>query len=203
MSDGSYDGLRARVDMDVLDNNPLLSASTQLTQRVHLRGKGFCQASDGKSIGILLLDFVAPVEVAECAHSECVRYSHLADQHCFKLVLGSLSANDGNHGIQFGRIDCAISLAECLGDTFHFNMGNGLARRAKGRHELGAPAVYVRMPWALENLSCAIFRLDLRADLKAGRHFRNGLPSRSDGALLGIVWLSHRRWHRVSHALAG
>jgi hypothetical protein len=36
MSDGSYDRLRARVNMDVLDNNPLFSTATKLGQRVHL-----------------------------------------------------------------------------------------------------------------------------------------------------------------------
>ena len=50
MSDGSNNRLRARVDMDVLDDNPLLSAPAKLTQRVHLRGKGFCQAGDHKAI---------------------------------------------------------------------------------------------------------------------------------------------------------
>ena len=50
MSDGSDDRLRARVDMDVLDNDPLLSATTKLGQRVYLRGKGLCQAGDSKSI---------------------------------------------------------------------------------------------------------------------------------------------------------
>ena len=50
MSDGSDDRLCAWVDMDVLDNNPLLSATTKLGQRVHLRGKGFCQAGDRKRI---------------------------------------------------------------------------------------------------------------------------------------------------------
>ena len=33
MSDGSDDRLRARMDVDVLDNNPLLSAATKLSQR--------------------------------------------------------------------------------------------------------------------------------------------------------------------------
>jgi len=32
MGDGSYDGLSARVDMDVLNDNPLLSATAQLGQ---------------------------------------------------------------------------------------------------------------------------------------------------------------------------
>jgi hypothetical protein len=36
MSDGSNDRLCARVDMDVLDNNPLFSAATELCQRVHI-----------------------------------------------------------------------------------------------------------------------------------------------------------------------
>ena len=46
MSEGANDRLRARVDMDVLNNNPLLSATTKLGQCVHLRGKGFRQAGD-------------------------------------------------------------------------------------------------------------------------------------------------------------
>jgi hypothetical protein len=50
MSDGSNNRLSARVDMDVLDNNPLLSATTKFGQRVDLRGKGFCQAGDHKAI---------------------------------------------------------------------------------------------------------------------------------------------------------
>jgi hypothetical protein len=36
--------------MDVLDNNPLLSAPAKLAQCVHLRRKGFCQAGDRESI---------------------------------------------------------------------------------------------------------------------------------------------------------
>ena len=36
MGDGSNDRLCARVDMDVLDNNPLFSAATELFQRVHV-----------------------------------------------------------------------------------------------------------------------------------------------------------------------
>ena len=50
MSDRSNNRLRARVNMDVLDNNPLLSATTKLSQRVDLRGEGFCQAGDRKRI---------------------------------------------------------------------------------------------------------------------------------------------------------
>ena len=50
MSDRSNNRLGARMDMDVLDNNPLLSATAKLTQRIHLRGKGFCQTGDGKRI---------------------------------------------------------------------------------------------------------------------------------------------------------
>ena len=36
MSDGSDNRLCARVDMDVLDNNPPFSAATELCQRVHI-----------------------------------------------------------------------------------------------------------------------------------------------------------------------
>ena len=50
MGDGADDRLCARVDMDVLDNDPLLSATTKLGQRVYLRGKRLCQAGDSKSI---------------------------------------------------------------------------------------------------------------------------------------------------------
>ena len=50
MSDGSYDGLSARMYMDVLDNNPLLSATTQLGQRIHLRSKRLCQAGNRQRI---------------------------------------------------------------------------------------------------------------------------------------------------------
>ena len=50
MGDGADNRLRARVDMDVLDNDPLLSATTKLGQRVYLRGKGFRQAGDRESI---------------------------------------------------------------------------------------------------------------------------------------------------------
>ena len=50
MSDGTYDRLRASVDMDMLDNNPVLSATTKLGQCVYLRGKGFRQAGDRESI---------------------------------------------------------------------------------------------------------------------------------------------------------
>ena len=35
MSDGSDDRLCARMDMDVLNNNPLFSTTTKLGQRVH------------------------------------------------------------------------------------------------------------------------------------------------------------------------
>ena len=50
MSDGSNNRLRARVDMDVLDNNPLLSAPTQLGKRIHLRSKRLCQAGNRQRI---------------------------------------------------------------------------------------------------------------------------------------------------------
>ena len=50
MSDRSDNRLRARMDMDVLNNNPLLSAPAKLTQRVHLRGESFCQPGDRKRI---------------------------------------------------------------------------------------------------------------------------------------------------------
>ena len=50
MSDGSHDRLPARVDMDVLDNNPLLSTATQLGQRIHLGRKCLCQAGDRQRI---------------------------------------------------------------------------------------------------------------------------------------------------------
>jgi hypothetical protein len=50
MSDRSNNRLRARVNMDVLDNNPLRPTATKLSQSIHLRGEGFCQASDGKRI---------------------------------------------------------------------------------------------------------------------------------------------------------
>ena len=50
MTDGSDNRLRAGVNMDVLNNDPLLSATTKLGQRVHLRGKGFRQAGDRESI---------------------------------------------------------------------------------------------------------------------------------------------------------
>ena len=43
MSDGSDNRLRTRVDMDVLDDNPLCPTTAKLSQRVHLRGKGFCE----------------------------------------------------------------------------------------------------------------------------------------------------------------
>jgi hypothetical protein len=46
------------------------------------------------------------------------------------FVLWSPPANDCDHGIQFVPIDFAISLTECLGDTFHFDMGEG-ARRSR------------------------------------------------------------------------
>jgi hypothetical protein len=50
MSNGSNNRLSACVDMDVLDDNPLLSTTAKLNQRVDLRGKGFCQAGDHKAI---------------------------------------------------------------------------------------------------------------------------------------------------------
>lgn len=46
----SDDRLSTRMNMDVLDDNPLLSAATQLGQRVRLRSKRFGQASDGQRI---------------------------------------------------------------------------------------------------------------------------------------------------------
>jgi hypothetical protein len=42
MSDRSYDGLSARVDMDVRNNNPLLSAATKLGKRIYLGCECFC-----------------------------------------------------------------------------------------------------------------------------------------------------------------
>jgi hypothetical protein len=42
MSDRSNDRLSARVEMDVLHNDPLLSATAKFSQRVHLQGKDFC-----------------------------------------------------------------------------------------------------------------------------------------------------------------
>jgi hypothetical protein len=65
MSDRSNNRLSARMDMDVLDDNPLRPTATKFSQRVHLRGKGFCQAGDHKAIGILLLAFIAPTQPAE------------------------------------------------------------------------------------------------------------------------------------------
>jgi hypothetical protein len=50
VSDGSNNRLCARVDMDVLDNNPLLSATTKLGQRIHLRSKCLCQAGNRERI---------------------------------------------------------------------------------------------------------------------------------------------------------
>jgi len=50
MSDLSNNRPSARVDMDVLDHNPLFSATTKLSQRVRLRSKCFCQTSNRKSI---------------------------------------------------------------------------------------------------------------------------------------------------------
>ena len=84
-----------------------------------------------------------------------------------------------------------------LSDTFHFDMGNVLTRRAKGRHELGAPAVPIRMRWPFDNLGCTVFSLDSRADLKTRLHLRNRLLSCSDGAFLGIVWVPDYRWQRL------
>jgi hypothetical protein len=42
--------LSARVDMDVLNNNPLLSAATRPGERIHLRSETLCQAGNGKGI---------------------------------------------------------------------------------------------------------------------------------------------------------
>jgi len=92
---------------------------------------------------------------------------HLADNHRLKFVLWSLPANDCNHGIQFGRIDCAISLTERLGDAFKFDTHHRRTRRAKSRHELGAPAVQVGM-----------LRLDLRAHIETGLHLGDHLLRR-------------------------
>ena len=50
MSDSSNNCLRARVDMDVLDHNPLLSATAKLRQRIHLRSKCLCQAGNRERI---------------------------------------------------------------------------------------------------------------------------------------------------------
>jgi hypothetical protein len=50
MGDRSNNRLSARVDMDVLDDNPLLSTTAKLGQRVHLRGEGFCQTGYRKRI---------------------------------------------------------------------------------------------------------------------------------------------------------
>ena len=61
MSDGSHNRLSARVDMDVLNNNPLLSAAAKLGQRIDLRSKCFCQARHCERIRILLLDIAAAV----------------------------------------------------------------------------------------------------------------------------------------------
>jgi hypothetical protein len=44
MSDGSNDGLSALVNMDVLNNDPLLSAATQPGERIHLEVKLFFAA---------------------------------------------------------------------------------------------------------------------------------------------------------------
>jgi len=122
---------------------------------------------------------------------------HLADNHRLKFVLCSLPANDCNHGIQFGRIDCAISLTERLGDAFKFDTHHRRTRRAKSRHELGAPAVQVGMLWALLNLSFAVFRLDLRAHIETGLHLGDHLLSCGDGAFLGFVGLPNYHWQRL------
>jgi hypothetical protein len=50
MGDCTYDRLSARVAMDMLNDNTLLSTTTKFSQRVHLRGKGFCQAGGRKRI---------------------------------------------------------------------------------------------------------------------------------------------------------
>jgi hypothetical protein len=67
-------------------------------------------------------------------------------------------------------------LAESLRNALHFDADDGLTRSAKGRHKLSAPAIQVRMLWTLKNLGYAVFALDPRADLKAGRHFGYCLP---------------------------
>jgi hypothetical protein len=36
--------------MDVLNNNPLLSAATRPGERIHLRSETLCQAGNGKGI---------------------------------------------------------------------------------------------------------------------------------------------------------
>ena len=119
------------------------------------------------------------------SHGQRVRNGHLADNHCLKFVLWPLPANDCNHGIQFGRIDFAISLTECLGDTFHFDLGDGRTRGAKGRHQLAAPAVHIRMPWTLNNLSCAVFRLVVRMSKRGG--ISSTAPTYRDLATKGLI----------------
>ena len=56
MSDGSHNRLSARVDVNMLNNDALLSATTKLGQRIDLRSKRFRQAGNRKSIRILLLN---------------------------------------------------------------------------------------------------------------------------------------------------
>jgi len=43
MSDSSHNRLSARVDIEVLESNPLLSTATQLGQRIHLRRNAFAR----------------------------------------------------------------------------------------------------------------------------------------------------------------
>jgi hypothetical protein len=40
----------------------------------------------------------------------------------------------------------------------HFHTGDGLARRAKGRQQLGPPTFHVGMLWALDNIALRRFR---------------------------------------------
>jgi hypothetical protein len=50
MCDRSDNCLTSWINMNVLNHDPLLSATTQLGQRINLRSEGFCQAGDRKSI---------------------------------------------------------------------------------------------------------------------------------------------------------
>jgi hypothetical protein len=52
-----------------------------------------------------------------------VRNGHLGDDHCLNFVPWSLAANDCNHRIQFGQIDCAITLSQRISDALRFNSG--------------------------------------------------------------------------------
>ena len=56
MVDCTDNRLSARVDVNVLNNDALLSATTKLGQRIDLRSKRFRQAGNRKSIRILLLN---------------------------------------------------------------------------------------------------------------------------------------------------